>query len=55
MVANLGRSSFDTFTTMERLDKPGVVSAVGGATIVWVNFPLQKSMPFPERLRELIA
>jgi acyl-CoA thioester hydrolase len=53
--ANLGRSSFDTFTTLERLDKPGVVSAVGGATIVWVNFPLQKSMPFPERLRTLIG
>jgi acyl-CoA thioester hydrolase len=32
-----------------------VINAAGGATIVWVNFPLQKSMPFPDRLRELIA
>ena len=53
--ANLGRSSFDSFTTMEREDQPGVISAAGGATIVWVNFPLQKSTPFPERLRALIA
>ena len=53
--ANLGRSSFDSFTTLERADQPGVVSAAGGATIVWVNFPLQKSAPFPARLRELIA
>jgi acyl-CoA thioester hydrolase len=53
--ANLGRSSFDSFTTLERVDQPGVISAAGGATIVWVNFPLQKSMPFPQRLRELIA
>ncbi|HET7793051.1 MAG TPA: thioesterase family protein [Rhizobacter sp.] len=53
--ANLGRSSFDSFTTLERADQPGVISAAGGATIVWVNFPQQKSMPFPSRLRELIA
>ncbi|MCR5882697.1 acyl-CoA thioesterase [Rhizobacter sp. J219] len=53
--ANLGRSSFDSFTTMERTDRPGVVCAAGGATVVWVNFPQQKSMPFPDRLRELIA
>jgi acyl-CoA thioester hydrolase len=53
--ANLGRSSFDSFTTLERADQPGVVSAAGGATIVWVNFPQQKSMPFPDRLRELMA
>ncbi|MBX3619927.1 MAG: acyl-CoA thioesterase [Rhizobacter sp.] len=53
--ANLGRSSFDSFTTFERLDQPGVISAAGGATIVWVNFPLQKSMPFPDRLRALIG
>jgi len=53
--ANLGRSSFDSFTTLERADQPGVISAAGGATIVWVDFPQQKSMPFPDRLRDLIA
>lgn len=54
-VANPGRSSFDSYTTLERTDQPGVVSAAGGATIVWVNFPQQKSMPFPDRLRQFLA
>jgi len=40
---------------LERADQPGGLSAAGGATIVGVNFPQQKSMPFPDRLRELIA
>jgi acyl-CoA thioester hydrolase len=53
--AHLGRSSFDSFTTMERTDRPGVISAAGGATVVWVNFPQQKSMPLPDRLRDLVA
>ena len=53
--ANLGRSSFDSFTTISRTDTPEVIAAAGGATIVWVNFPQQKSMPFPDRLRDLIA
>lgn len=53
--ANLGRSSFDSFTTISRTDAPEVIAAAGGATIVWVNFPQQKSMPFPDRLRDLIA
>jgi acyl-CoA thioester hydrolase len=53
--ANLGRSSFDSFTTLARADQPEVISAAGGATIVWVNFPQQKSMPFPDRLRALIG
>jgi acyl-CoA thioester hydrolase len=54
-VANLGRSSFDTFITLERTDQPGLVYANGGATTVWVNFKEQKSVPLPESLRELIA
>jgi acyl-CoA thioester hydrolase len=53
--ANLGRSSFDSFTTLARTDQPEVISAAGGATIVWVNFPKQKSMPFPDRLREILS
>jgi acyl-CoA thioester hydrolase len=53
-VANPGRSSFDTYMTLERTDDPGVVYASGGATAVWVDFPRQKSAPLPERLRALI-
>ena len=54
-VANLGRTSFDTFITLERTDQPGVIYAEGGSTTVWVDFPAGKSMPVPEWLRALIA
>ena len=54
-VANLGRSSFDTYITLERVDQPGIVYAEGGATTVWVDFPAQKSTPLPEWLRVLVA
>jgi acyl-CoA thioester hydrolase len=54
-VANPGRSSFDTFITLERVDDPGVVYAEGGATTVWVDFKEQKSRPLPDWLRALVA
>ena len=54
-VANPGRSSFDTFITLERTDQPGVIYASGGATTVWVNFKQQKSVPLPDWLRALIV
>ncbi len=54
-VANPGRSSFDTFITLERTDAPGVIYASGGAKTVWVNFPKQKSAPLPDWLRQIVA
>jgi len=54
-VANPGRSSFDTFITLERTDAPGVVYAEGGATTVWVDFKAQKSLPLPDWLRALVG
>jgi len=53
-VANPGRSSFDSYTTLERVDRPGEIHASGGATIVWMNFPKQKSVPLPAALRALL-
>jgi acyl-CoA thioester hydrolase len=53
-VASPGRTSFETFITLERTDQPGVVCAAGGATTVWVNFPAQKSVPLPGWLRQLV-
>ena len=53
-VANAGRTSFDTFITLERTDAPGVVYANGGATTVWIDFPRQKAVPLPDWLRALI-
>jgi acyl-CoA thioester hydrolase len=54
-VANLGRSSFDTFITLERTDNPGVIYAEGGSKTVWTDFKAQKSAPLPEWLRALVS
>ena len=54
-VAKPGRSSFDTYTTLERCDAPGTIYAEGGATTVWVDFPAQRSLPLPEALRAQLA
>lgn len=50
-VANPGRSSFDTYVTLERADTPGIVYANGGATTVWVDSKAQKAAPLPEWFR----
>jgi acyl-CoA thioester hydrolase len=50
-VSDPGRTSFESWATMERADNPGVIYAAGGATTVWVNFPAQKSVPLPDWMR----
>ena len=50
-----GRSSFESWATMELTDKPGVVDAAGGATTVWVDFQAQKSLPLPDWLRAVVG
>jgi acyl-CoA thioester hydrolase len=54
-VAAPGRSSFDTYTTLERVDTPGVVYAEGGAKTVWTDFRLQKSVPLPDWMRAVLG
>ena len=53
-VAKPGRSSFETYITLERSDAPGVLYASGGAKTVWIDFAAQKSVPLPEKLRALL-
>jgi len=53
-VGAMGRTSFDTFHEMLRTDDPGTVYASGGATVVWVDFPKQRSVPVSDRARALI-
>ncbi len=53
-VANPGRSSFDTYITLERTEHPGVIHAEGGSTTVWTDFKAQKSRPLPDWLRKLV-
>jgi acyl-CoA thioester hydrolase len=54
-VGELGRSSFDTYATLERTDVPGVIYASGGATVVWTDFERQKSVPIPDAVRALLV
>ncbi len=53
-VSNPGRSSFDTWITLERTDARGVICASGGTKTVWVNYAAEKSVPLPESVRALI-
>ena len=52
-VRNPGRSSLETYTTLEKADQPGVVYASGGALLVWVDQRVRKSVPLPDELRVL--
>jgi acyl-CoA thioester hydrolase len=53
-VSSPGRSSFESWGTMERPEEPGVIYAAGGATTVWVDFQAQKSLPLPDWLRKMV-
>jgi acyl-CoA thioester hydrolase len=50
-VANPGRSSFESFHTIERTDEPGALYAEGGAQVVWTDFQARKSAPMPDWFR----
>ncbi|HZT55949.1 MAG TPA: acyl-CoA thioesterase [Burkholderiaceae bacterium] len=54
-VAKPGRTSFESYITLERTDVPGVICASGGAKTVWVNYAQKKSVPLPTALRKLVA
>lgn len=54
-VSDPGRSTFETWCTLELTTEPGTIYAAGGATTVWVDFPKQKSTVMPEWLRELVS
>jgi acyl-CoA thioester hydrolase len=51
-VAEPGRSSFETYHTIERTDEPGVVYAEGGARTVWTDYAAKKSAPLPDWFRQ---
>ena len=53
-VSDAGRSSFESWVTIERPDDPGVIYAAGGATTVWVNFRDQKSLPLPDWMHRIL-
>jgi len=54
-VADPGRTSIDTFVTVERADEPGSPYAAGGATLVWVSNRDGRPVPLPEPIRQIQA
>jgi len=50
-----GRTTFETWGTMERADGPGVIYAAGGATTIWIDFPTQKAANLPDWMRSLVT
>lgn len=50
-----GRTTFETWGTMERIDQPGVIYAAGGATTIWVDFPSQKAATLPDWMRAIVS
>jgi acyl-CoA thioester hydrolase len=54
-VSDPGRATFESWCTLERTDKPGMVYAAGGATTIWVDFPQQKAVALPDWIRTLVS
>ena len=53
-VSDPARATFDTWTTMERVQEPGVVCAAGGATVIWIDTVREKAVSLPPALRALL-
>jgi acyl-CoA thioester hydrolase len=54
-VGELGRSSFETTQEIRRVEEPETIAAAGGAKVVWVNFPMEKSVALPEEIRRKLT
>ena len=54
-VSDPGRTTFESWGTMERADQPGVIYAAGGATTIWVDFPSQKATTLPDWMRAIVS
>lgn len=53
-VSDPGRTTFETWATLEHTDEPGSIYAAGGATTIWVDFSTQKARTLPDWLRSHI-
>ena len=57
LVGPPGRSSFEMTHEIRLVGAdgvPGAVHAEGGAKLVWVNFPAEKSAPLPDVLKQYL-
>lgn len=49
------RKTFESWTTIERIDQPGKIYASGGATMVWVNLTTERAEDLPAWILELVS
>ncbi|HYD96111.1 MAG TPA: thioesterase family protein [Noviherbaspirillum sp.] len=49
-----GRSSFEMYHEIRRVDAPDILASEGGAKVVWVNFRSEKSVPLPDPVKRLL-
>ena len=54
-VSDPARTTFESWCTLELENQPGIIYAAGGATTIWVDFPLQKAVSFPDHIRALVT
>ena len=54
-VSDPGRTTYESWHTIERVDQPGLISAAGGATVIWVDFPQQKAVTLPDWVRQIVS
>ena len=50
-----GRTTFESWATMELASQPGLIYAAGGATTIWVDFPKQKAVELPDWVRAIVS
>jgi acyl-CoA thioester hydrolase len=54
-VSDPARTTFESWGTLELVNEPGVIYAAGGATTIWVDFPLQQAVSLPDRIRAMVT
>ena len=54
-VSDPGRTTFESWCTLERTDLPGEIFSAGGATTIWVDFPKQKAVALPDWMRAVVS
>ena len=54
-IGDFGRTSFETFHQIRRVDQPDIVCAEGSAKVVWVDFVAGKSAPLSDELKARFA
>jgi acyl-CoA thioester hydrolase len=54
-ISDPGRTTLESWGTMELTTEPGVIYAAGGATMIWIDMPQQKAKTLPDWVRALAA